>query len=896
VVVARTGEYYARPVLRGMAHVLTGAGARVIALSGDEYSSIRRERNAIYDLLDRRTVDGAIILGGTLFHQEGAAGLFRSRHADVKLVSVGAEMPDTPSVLADNCAGMRSAVLHLAALGRRRIAFIRGPTSNTEAAERYRGYREGLEQAGLRLDPELIAPGAFVVLSGEKAVDLLLDERGLSPDAIVAANDPSARGALNALQRRGISVPDDIALIGFDDVIDAELCRPKLTTVAPPLVEQGVQAALQLERLLAGESVPPRLTLDVHLVYRESCGGQKRALGAPPLAAFGRTESARSWIDKHFAQLWPWVQQRAGWSRLDELNVREALTALLDVRSSARRVDASVDAAIQRAPMGESWRWFRALSDLRAAILPLVDAGLRGAITGSFERATQLVQENIVGDRARESDRAQLEREFTRLFAHDLLGARNSARLLETLRLNLETHPAIAGYHLSLYDDGDASWSRLVMSSSLRDASAECGVRFLTRTVLPQAAFPPQRAAALCATALCYDHPAHGTLVLEASLEEAVRVCFIAELLGIWLHVHAKEEAAPEPHLEHTDGVPKRIGSYPILGCIGRGGMATVYRGEMRVAGVPRPVALKLMHPHLQDRMGSEQFVEEARITASILHPNVVQVLELGEHAGGMFLVMDYVDGANLANLLVAAKQCGTHIPLRVSARVLADALAGLHAAHDLKDGDGLPVSLVHRDVSLQNILVGRDGVTRITDFGIARHKSTDTTRTGVLKGKLRYMSPEQVTGAPLDRRADVWSMGVVSWELFAVRRMYAGESDISVIRSLSSAAPPRVSSVVDIPPEIDAVVARALTVNPADRFATALEFRTALLEAFRAGGGVADAEEVAEVVRDVLSLQTKLAPPRRTGCTALESLSDLAAVQAAGAQPLAPEPVPAQR
>ena len=149
------------------------------------------------------------------------------------------------------------------------------------------------------------APGAFVLLSGTKAVDLLLDERGVSLDALVAANDETARGALEALQRRGVRVPDDIAIIGFDDVADAELCRPKLTTVAQPLVEQGVQAALQLGRLLAGETPDARLTLDTHLVYRDSCGGRSRSAACPPLELLHSAEGTRAWVDENFPRLWP---------------------------------------------------------------------------------------------------------------------------------------------------------------------------------------------------------------------------------------------------------------------------------------------------------------------------------------------------------------------------------------------------------------------------------------------------------------------------------------------------------------------------------------------------------------------------------------------------------------
>jgi serine/threonine-protein kinase len=281
------------------------------------------------------------------------------------------------------------------------------------------------------------------------------------------------------------------------------------------------------------------------------------------------------------------------------------------------------------------------------------------------------------------------------------------------------------------------------------------------------------------------------------------------------------------------------------------------------VAGIPRPVALKLLHPHLQERLWSEQFAEEARITAAIRHPNVVQLIELGEHQGSTFLVMEYVDGANLADVLERATATGSGLPLRIAGRVLADALAGLAAAHDARDADGVPLSLVHRDMSLQNILVGRDGVTRITDFGIARSGSEGNTDTGTVKGKLRYMSPEQATASPIDRRSDVWSMGIVAWELLASRRMYGAASDAEILRELLTRAPPSLSGVAAVPEPIAATVAMASSRDPAQRFSSALDFRCALLDGFKPLGGVADSEEVAEYVRGQLS-DVPLAPPAR--------------------------------
>lgn len=864
LVVSWSGQYYAQPILRGIKHVLSAAGARVVALTGDQWSATPHPRNVIYDLLDRRTFDGGIVLGGTLFHEQNSARHFRTRYVDLPLVSIGADLSQCPSVMADNACGVREAVLHLAALGRRRIAFVRGPTGNTDAGERYRGYREGLEQAGLPIDPDLIAPGAFVLLSGTKAVDLLLDERGASPDAIIAANDESARGVMEALQRRGVLVPEDVAVIGFDDVADAELCRPKLTTVAQPLVEQGVQAALLLGRMLGGDDPGPRLTLHTQLVYRDSCGGRERAAACPALGVLSSPDQARAWAEESFPRLWPWLRQRAGWTSLDTTSVRDAAVALLDVRGSAAAVDEQLEAAVRRSPLGEGWRWFRGLEDLNTALVGSLAPALRPAVAQAIERAKRIVNEVIIADRVRENHRATRELDFMHALTRDLLAAPQREAMLESLRLNLATHPTFVGSHLALHDD-DPSWSRLIMSSKARDASLERSVRFPTRTVLPQVALPQQHAATMCAAPLSDGQLSHGTLVVEAPLSEALAVARIADKIAAWLNVRAaaKEHAGSGPHRVE---VPEHIGNYPVQRRVGSGGMATVYLAETRVAGIPRPVALKLLHPHLhQDRMWCEQFVEEARVTAAIRHPNVVQLLELGEHAGGMFLVMDYVDGLNLNDLWTRALDRRAPLPLRISGRILVDALGGLAAAHDLRDADGFPVNLVHRDVSLQNILVGRDGVTRITDFGIARRSSGGKTETGVVKGKLRYMSPEQATGSPLDARADVWSMGVVAWELLAAKRMYGDRTDAEIICDILLRPPPNVSSIAPVPEALAKVVSAALTMEASERLPSALEFRTALIHAYRDEGGLADSEEVGELVRGLLMDDShSIAPPAR--------------------------------
>jgi eukaryotic-like serine/threonine-protein kinase len=304
--------------------------------------------------------------------------------------------------------------------------------------------------------------------------------------------------------------------------------------------------------------------------------------------------------------------------------------------------------------------------------------------------------------------------------------------------------------------------------------------------------------------------------------------------------------------------VPRRVGRYEPVIALGAGGMATVYLARAPLAhGVSRLVALKLVHPHLR---GSEEaastLIEEAKLAARIRHPNVVPVHEVGEDAAGIFLVMDYVEGATLAALLRAVERRGEPLPLPIAGRIVIDALAGLHAAHELKSAEGAPLELVHRDFSPVNVLVGADGVTRLTDFGIAKAASRHgATSTGVVKGKVGYLSPEQALGKPLDRRSDVWAAGVVIWELLAGRRLYAaGDEQVATMLRIVSETPPRLQAIrPELPDVVDQAVAMALTLDVNRRWPSARELADALALGWRSHGGPAEQEEVGAYVRSVM-------------------------------------------
>jgi serine/threonine-protein kinase len=288
------------------------------------------------------------------------------------------------------------------------------------------------------------------------------------------------------------------------------------------------------------------------------------------------------------------------------------------------------------------------------------------------------------------------------------------------------------------------------------------------------------------------------------------------------------------------------------------GGMATVYLGRLSGAGgFQRFVGIKRLHPHLaREPEFIEMFLDEARLAARIHHPNVVPILEIGTSEQGYYIVMEYVEGDTLANLIARSVQGGRRVPVHVATRIIVDVLAGLHAAHELADDDGTPLGIVHRDVSPQNILIGIDGSARLTDFGVARATSRlSTTRTGQLKGKLAYMAPEQARGVKdIDRRADIFAAGVVFWEALEGRRLFKGDGEADTLNKvLNEPIPPLRSADPSVPHEIEGVLERALDRERVRRFPTASAFADALERAANEVGEVATHKDVAAYLDDVL-------------------------------------------
>jgi eukaryotic-like serine/threonine-protein kinase len=261
--------------------------------------------------------------------------------------------------------------------------------------------------------------------------------------------------------------------------------------------------------------------------------------------------------------------------------------------------------------------------------------------------------------------------------------------------------------------------------------------------------------------------------------------------------------------------------------------MATVWIGTVRGAlGFRQLVAIKKPHPHLlHDEGFRTELVAEARLASLIHHANVVDVRDCEIDGESISLVMDYIEGASLGELIVAASKRDELMPVRAAVRIVRDAAAGLHAAHELVDERNRPVGLVHRDISPQNILVGTDGIGRVTDFGVAKfaRKYGESTSEGSLKGKLAYMAPEYVRGEPIDRRFDVFALGVVLWESLTGKRLFRAASEAETLKRLLDHVPPRVSELRPELQPLDDVVACALAKSRDERFQNAAAMGAAL-------------------------------------------------------------------
>jgi len=300
------------------------------------------------------------------------------------------------------------------------------------------------------------------------------------------------------------------------------------------------------------------------------------------------------------------------------------------------------------------------------------------------------------------------------------------------------------------------------------------------------------------------------------------------------------------------------VGRYALRHEIASGGMAVVHLGRLvGPAGFSRTVAIKRLHPHLaRNPEFVAMFLDEARLAARIRHPNVVSTLDVVATEGELFVVMDYVAGDSLARLLRAAGDRHERAPLPVAASIMVNVLHGLHAAHEACDEQGHPLSLVHRDVSPHNVLVGTDGQAHLIDFGVAKATGrAQVTREGQLKGKLAYMAPEQLKGNKVDRRADVFGAGVVFWEMLTGERLFDGADEGEIYGKVLRGDVPRPSKIVsDLDRRTDAIALKGLARNPSRRYESARVMALAIEESMPLATPSQVGQWVERLMADVLA------------------------------------------
>ena len=275
------------------------------------------------------------------------------------------------------------------------------------------------------------------------------------------------------------------------------------------------------------------------------------------------------------------------------------------------------------------------------------------------------------------------------------------------------------------------------------------------------------------------------------------------------------------------------FGRYMIIRLIESGGMADVYKAIMTGPhNFEKPVALKMMHKHLvHDDAFVKMFIDEARLCARLNNPNIVQVIDFGENEKRLYLVMEYISGVNLSTFIKTLLKHNYKPDVVLSSYITAEILKALSYAHTLYDPCGKSLGIVHRDITPQNILLSYDGDVKLTDFGIAKTRCSMTTTAGTLKGKIRYMSPEQASGQTIDNRSDIYSAGLVLYELLTFEHAFSGDTDMSLLKNV------RESKIVNrptelnpaIPVELEASMLNALSLNPSDRFNNADLFKQKL-------------------------------------------------------------------
>jgi serine/threonine-protein kinase len=305
----------------------------------------------------------------------------------------------------------------------------------------------------------------------------------------------------------------------------------------------------------------------------------------------------------------------------------------------------------------------------------------------------------------------------------------------------------------------------------------------------------------------------------------------------------------------------KIAGKYQLTEPLGEGGMAMVWKGlTLGAAGFSRRVAIKRVLPELaHDTKFAAMFVEEARVVSELAHPNIVQVHDFDhDDEGNYFIVMEYVDGIDLDKWIDGYARAGERAPWHYVAAIGIEVLRALTAAHERKDSLGRPSPVIHRDVTPTNILLGKNGIVKLADFGLAKAMDrASMTKPGTVKGKLAYMAPEVLTGRAANERSDLFCLGIVLWEALCGRKLYQGRTDLEIIMKARDAnVPSLLETRPDTPAALAEVIHVALEKDPADRFESAREMQRALAAILRSQPEPTDADPLGQSVRKALEIR----------------------------------------
>jgi serine/threonine protein kinase len=340
---------------------------------------------------------------------------------------------------------------------------------------------------------------------------------------------------------------------------------------------------------------------------------------------------------------------------------------------------------------------------------------------------------------------------------------------------------------------------------------------------------------------------------------------------------------------------------YRVLERLASGGMAEVFLAESAgIEGFKKQVAIKRVLPNLSEKKRFiAMFLDEARLSASLSHSNVAQVFDIGVGDNAYFIVMEYVDGADLKAVIEYMRKSGQSFPVEAACFIASKICEGLTYAHELRGADGKPLEIIHRDMSPPNVLITKHGEVKIVDFGLAKAASQlEKSEAGVIKGKFGYLSPEAAQGLEIDHRTDIFAVGIILWEMLSGRRLFLGETDFGTVKMVQQAVIPDLREInPSVPPELVKIIARSLAREPTARYATARDFGRDLTSFLFRHGRPVTSYDIAELVRAAVAQRKKQAPEKSSIIDKLieEALLEFTSLQDDKAPPAAPGAAPAE-